>query len=46
MFELIIVGIMFAGLVGLGCFGMAFIAAELYKDYEEVRGLLHDEIED
>ena len=27
-------------------FGMAFIAAELYRDYEEVRGLLHDEIED
>ena len=46
MFELIIVGIMFAGLAGLGCFGMAFIAAELYKDYVEVRGLLHDEIED
>ena len=46
MFELIIVGIMFAILVGLGCFGMAFIAAELYGDYEEVRRLLHDEIED
>ena len=46
MFELIIVGIMFAGLVGLGCFGMAVIAAELYKDYEEVRRLLHDEIKD
>ena len=46
MFELIIVGIMFAGLVGLGCFGMAFIAAELYGDYEEVRRLLHNEIAD
>ena len=46
MFELIIVSITFAGLVGLGCFGMAFIAAELYRDYEAVRRLLHDEIED
>ena len=46
MFELIIVGIMFAMLVGLGCFGMAVIAAELYGDYEEVRRLLHNEIED
>ena len=45
MFELIIVGMMFAGIVGLGCFGMAFIAAELYKDYEAVRELLHNEIE-
>ena len=46
MFELIIVGIMFAGLFGLSCFGMAFIAAELYGNYEEVRRLLHDEIKD
>lgn len=36
MFELIIVGIMFAGIVGLGCFGMAYILSEAHKIYSEI----------
>lgn len=37
MFELIIVGIMFAVLIGVACFATTYIASETYKLFREIR---------
>ena len=37
MFELIIVGIMFAALICVACFATAYIASETYKLFREIR---------
>lgn len=37
MFELVIVGIMFALLVCVACFATAYIASETYKLFREIR---------
>jgi len=37
MFELIIVSIMFAALIGVACFVTAYIASETYKLFREIR---------
>ena len=37
MFELIIVGIMFAALIGVACFATAYIVSETYKLFREIR---------
>ena len=37
MFELIIVSIMFAALIGVACLSTAYIASETYKLFREIR---------
>ena len=37
MFELVVVGIMFAALIGVACFATAYIASETYKLFREIR---------
>lgn len=40
MFELVIVGIMFAALIGVACFATAYIVSETYKLFCEIRNEL------
>lgn len=37
MFELVVVGIIFAALIGVACFATAYIASETYKLFREIR---------
>lgn len=37
MFELVVVGIIFAALISVACFATAYIASETYKLFCEIR---------
>ena len=37
MFELVVVGIIFAALIGVACFATVYIASETYKLFREIR---------
>lgn len=37
MFELVVVGIIFAALISVACFATAYIASETYKLFREIR---------
>ena len=37
MFELVVVGIIFAALISVACFATAYIASETYKIFREIR---------